>query len=283
MTGRRSPIGGALVLLVSLAAAARTSHAAGAAPPARTVEAAPGSIVRWDGEGTTRCGDPRETWEPQDGACWYAVDLLLAEGTLLPVTRWRGELREEASLRVSASPYPVEKVTVSDKYVHPSAKNLERAKREGEKVAQIWPLRSPGHASLPLGPPLKGAPPPRNFGTRRIVNGDPRNTHGGADYRAPTGTPVLAVAGGRVVLAEEHFFSGRSVYLDHGDGLISMYFHLDSIGVRPGQTVAAGARLGTVGATGRVSGPHLHFALRWKGARVDPKGLLGDPASVPRL
>jgi murein DD-endopeptidase MepM/ murein hydrolase activator NlpD len=269
-----------LLLLLSLPAIARAAATTSAPRP---FEAAPGSVVRWDGEGTTRCGNEHESWEPQGGSCWFPVDLLLAEGTLLPVTRWRGDTREDAALRVSANPYPVEKVRVSDRYAHPSARNLERAKREGEKVALLWPRRSPGHASFPLAPPMKGAPPPRNFGTRRVVNGEPRNPHGGADYPAPTGTPVLAVAPGKVVLADEHFFSGRSVYLDHGDGLLSMYFHLDSIGVRPGETVAAGARLGTVGATGRVSGPHLHFALRWKGARIDPRPLLGDPSEVPRL
>lgn len=271
-----------LLLLLPVLAQGASSAAAPAAPP-RPFEAAPGSVVRWDGEGTTRCGNGRESWEPRKGACWFPVDLLLAEGTLLTVTRWRGDAREDATLRVSANPYPVEKVTVGEKYVHPSAKNLERAKREGEKVALLWPLRSPGQAPFPLAPPIRSAPPPRNFGTRRVVNGEPRNPHGGVDYRASTGTPVLAVAPGKVVLAEEHFFSGRSVYLDHGDGLLSMYFHLDAIGVKPGEAVAAGARLGTVGATGRVSGPHLHFALRWKGARIDPRTLLGDPDDVPRL
>ncbi len=86
-----------------------------------------------------------------------------------------------------------------------------------------------------------------------------------------------------MVLAEEHFFAGNSVFVDHGDGLISMSFHMSRIDVTAGETVRRGQRLGTVGATGRATGPHLHFGLRWHGARVDPALLLGDPDAVPAI
>ncbi len=97
-----------------------------------------------------------------------------------------------------------------------------------------------------------------------------------------TGTPVLAVADGRVVLAEEHYFAGKSVYVDHGGGLLSMSFHLSEILVEEGSEVKRGQPLGEVGATGRVTGPHLHFGLRWHGARVDPERLIGtvEPVDV---
>ncbi len=232
--------------------------------------------MRWAGEGTTRCATAQESWEPAGGACWFPVDLLLAEGTLVEVSRWKGEAKETATLRVARSPYPVEKVKVPDTYVHVSPKDAER-------VAALWPLRTPESYALPLGPPLRNAPRPRNFGTRRVVNGEAKNPHAGADYRAAKGTPVLAADRGRVVLADNLFYSGRSVFLDHGDGLLSMYFHLDRIDVRAGQEVSRGAVVGAVGATGRSSGPHLHFALRWKGARVDPGLLLGDPRKAPHL
>lgn len=92
---------------------------------------------------------------------------------------------------------------------------------------------------------------------------------------------MLAPADGVVVLAEEQFFAGRAVYLDHGDGLISMSFHLSEIAVAEGQEVKRGQLIGRVGATGRVTGPHLHFGLRWRGARIDPAALLGEPAALP--
>ncbi|MEI8256970.1 MAG: M23 family metallopeptidase, partial [Deltaproteobacteria bacterium] len=209
-----------LLLLPSLSVRA-------APPPA--LEVPPGSVARWEGEGTTRCGTAQETWDPAGGACWFPVDLLLAEGTLVEVSRWTGEAKETATLRVARSPYPVEKVKVPDTYVHLSPKNAERAKREAERVAALWQLRTRTSFALPLGPPLRNAPPPRNFGTRRVVNGEPKNPHAGADYRAPRGTPVLAVDRGRVVLADGLFYSGGSVFLDHGDGLFSMYFHLDRV------------------------------------------------------
>ena len=97
------------------------------------------------------------------------------------------------------------------------------------------------------------------------------------------GNPVLSVAAGEVVLTGEHFFAGTSVYVDHGDGLISMYFHLSEIGVEVGQTVAKGDEVGKIGSTGRSTGPHLHLGLRWKGARIDPEPLLStlDVVDVP--
>ncbi|MEM1250263.1 MAG: M23 family metallopeptidase, partial [Acidobacteriota bacterium] len=127
---------------------------------------------------------------------------------------------------------------------------------------------------LPLAQPLERLPRGGRFGARRIINGEPRSPHTGADYAANQGTPVLAAADGVVRLAEEHFFGGNSVFLDHGDGLITMYLHLHEIFVDPGESVTRGSVIGTVGSTGRSTGPHLHFGIRWRGARVDPAFLL---------
>ena len=110
-----------------------------------------------------------------------------------------------------------------------------------------------------------------------------RSRHSGVDYRATTGTPILAAAEGRVVLAGDHFFGGNSVYLFHGGGLITVYMHLSRIGVKDGDEVRRGQVIGAVGATGRVTGPHLHFAARWHGARVDPALLLGPVSAIPEL
>ncbi|MDE2978565.1 MAG: M23 family metallopeptidase [Acidobacteriota bacterium] len=118
------------------------------------------------------------------------------------------------------------------------------------------------------------------FGAKRIINGEPRSPHTGADYAVPQGTPVLAVEDAVVALAGEFFFSGNAVFLDHGNGLISMYFHLHEVFVEQGDEVPRGRLIGTVGSTGRSTGPHLHFGIRWQGARVDPALWLGEPASI---
>ncbi len=247
---------------------------------ASAVGVVPGGGVRWAGEGITRCGDARETWPPLDGACFYPVDLGQEAGTLEIFREGEG-WREMAMVRVLPPPYAEEKLEVDPGKVHLSRKNRLRADREREAVVPLFSLRTNPAFSLPLGSPLRNAPPPRNFGKRRLFNGEPRSAHGGADYRAPTGTPVLAAEAGLVVLAAHHFFAGKSVFVDHGGGLISMYMHLSRRDVKTGQRVAKGDRLGLSGATGRVTGPHLHFGLRWRGARVDPALLLGDPAALP--
>jgi hypothetical protein len=123
--------------------------------------------------------------------------------------------------------------------------------------------------------PVEGGRATGGFGLRRIINHQPRSPHTGYDWAAPRGTPVLAANAGRVVLVAEHFFAGRSVVLDHGLGLFTLYFHLDEPRVAAGETVAAGQVVGTVGATGRATGAHLHFGVWLAGARVDPMALLG--------
>jgi murein DD-endopeptidase MepM/ murein hydrolase activator NlpD len=119
-------------------------------------------------------------------------------------------------------------------------------------------------------------PQPANsaFGTRSVFNGKPRNAHGGADFLSPGGTPVHAPNAGRVVVARNLYFAGNSVVIDHGAGLFSQLAHLSEMDVAEGDRVEAGQVVGRVGATGRVTGPHLHWAVRAAGARVDPLSLL---------
>jgi len=112
------------------------------------------------------------------------------------------------------------------------------------------------------------------FGTRSVFNGQPRSAHGGADFLSPAGTPIHAPNAGRIVLARDLYFSGNTVVIDHGLGLFSMLAHLSAIDVHEGDGVTADQRIGLVGATGRVTGPHLHWAVRAGGARVDPLSLL---------
>jgi murein DD-endopeptidase MepM/ murein hydrolase activator NlpD len=115
-------------------------------------------------------------------------------------------------------------------------------------------------------------------------NGKPASQlHTGSDHATPVGTPVLAVADGTVVVAEDLFFEGNAVFIDHGDGLISMSFHLSEIKVQAGQEVKKGHTPGRIGSTGRATGPHLFFGVRWHDARIDPKFLLEDPDKIPAV
>ena len=258
----------------SLAAAA-VIH--GAEP---SLEVRPGGVVRWDGAGTELCSADGRLWAPLDEVCYYPVDLE-ATGELL-LERRRAGLTENATVRVGSYPYPQQQLRVEERMVHLSAEDEARASRERAQLAPLWERETPPRFSLPLRQPLeqgKGG----NFGSRRVFNGEPRSPHTGLDYRAAAGTPVVAVAPGRVVLVADHFFSGRSVFVDHGGGLVSMSFHLRAVRVEEGQTVSAGQVLGEVGSTGRATGPHLHFGLRWHGARVDPAILFAGSGAIPEL
>ncbi len=153
--------------------------------------------------------------------------------------------------------------------------------RENGLIGKLWARQGEPRFSLPLAAPLEELPTGGRFGARRIINGEPRSPHTGADYAMPQGTPVLAVDDAVVALTGEFFFSGNAVFLDHGNGLISMYFHLHEAFVEQGEEVSRGRLIGTVGSTGRSTGPHLHFGIRWQGSRVDPALLLGKSGTIP--
>jgi murein DD-endopeptidase MepM/ murein hydrolase activator NlpD len=190
----------------------------------------------------------------------------------------RTELRSEPIL-VSARSFPTTALQVEPGYVELSPENQARAARESAETAAIYAALTPErywHSAFQS--PIPGATGGRNFGHRRVFNGQARAPHSGADLRASTGTPILAANRGRVVLAKDLFFSGNAVFLDHGLGVYSVYLHLSEIRVATGQMIERGAVLGLAGATGRVTGPHLHWGVRVLDARVDPFTLLELPA-----
>jgi murein DD-endopeptidase MepM/ murein hydrolase activator NlpD len=127
-------------------------------------------------------------------------------------------------------------------------------------------------------------PEGKSFGVKRVYNGKPDpQPHMGVDYAVPAGSSVLAAADGTVVVAQDLFFAGNAVFIDHGNGLVTMYFHLSEVKVAVGQAVTRGQALGLVGTTGRSTGPHLFFGVRWHDARVDPMFLLGEPGKIPSV
>lgn len=246
---------------------------------AARIEVRPGAIVRWRGDGIEACMVKERSWAPLDDACYYPVDLLQPKGRL-ELGRRRAGRSEKAVVRVTAYAYPVQRLELPRSMVELSDEDLARVRREGREIARLWDRSGPPRFRVPLRPPLDPLPEGGRFGARRIINGSPRSPHSGADYEAPEGTPVLAAAAGVVVLVAEHFFGGRSVFLDHGDGLITAYMHLSRTDVTEGQGLRQGERVGAVGESGRATGPHLHFGVRWQGARVDPSLLLAPEEMV---
>lgn len=266
--------------IAPLIIAATTCAVWAAGPP---IQVAPGGVIRWPGDGSvSACLASGERFLPDDGTCLYPIDLLTPAGGY-EVGRVRNGAMETVTVTVGAYPYEVEHLTVAQHHVTPSSTESDRAAREARRVGQLWSSRRPARPHLPLAPPLQPMPPGRNFGTRRVFNDVPRSPHSGIDFAAQPGTAVHATADGLVVLAAEHFYAGNSVFVDHGDGLVSMYFHLAHITVKEGQEVARGDVIGAVGATGRVTGPHLHFGLRWRGSRIDPSALLETLDALPTV
>jgi murein DD-endopeptidase MepM/ murein hydrolase activator NlpD len=171
--------------------------------------------------------------------------------------------------------FPLQQLTLPKSMVDLDAATLARVEAERRDLDAA--LAAGVGERLWRGPfrtPVEGGQPTGGYGLRRLINGQPRSPHTGYDWAAPAGTPVLAANAGRVALVAEHFFAGRNVMLDHGLGLFTLYFHLTEARVAAGESVAVSQVIGTVGATGRVTGPHLHFAVLLGGARVDPESLL---------
>jgi murein DD-endopeptidase MepM/ murein hydrolase activator NlpD len=201
-----------------------------------------------------------------------ALDVTFADGS-----------HAHRDLAVQARHYEVQRINgLPEQQVSPNAVTLERIKREGAVIAHARaadtdlpffeaPLRWPATG------PISGV-----FGSQRILNGEPRAPHGGVDVAAGRGSPIVAAAAGTVTLAERDlFYTGGTVIIDHGYGLATTYQHMDRVDVTVGQHVAAGEPLGVVGATGRVTGPHLHWSLNWYEVRLDPQ-LVAGPMPAPR-
>ena len=177
-------------------------------------------------------------------------------------------------LTVWPKDFPTRHLTVSPSFVNPSPEVLDRIRREADDVAAVFRTSSsdrqwwgafvapvPGEATS-------------SFGRRSVFNGEPRSPHSGTDFRAGEGTPVRAPNAGTVALTGDLYFSGNVVIVDHGWGLYSYFAHLSAIDVAKGDVVVRGKVVGRVGATGRVTGPHLHWTVRLNEARVDPISLL---------
>ena len=203
------------------------------------------------------------------------VDLDASPGTGTILLRRAGGVEERLRVTINKRLFPEERLTLPPAMVTPPKELEERIAREQALAAEIY--RSSGPAKLwdkgftaALEQKAAG-----NFGRRRILNGIPKSPHTGQDYTAPAGTPVKAIAGGRVRLVGDFYYSGLTLFIDHGAGLVSVYMHLEKILVAESESVTAGQIIGRVGSTGRATGPHLHLGVRLLEQRVDPETLWG--------
>jgi biotin carboxyl carrier protein len=267
----------ASVSVAPLAAQADSAPAVGSTLPHE--EAVPGGvkILRLAVDGTSMPyveADGHRALVIQDGSAWVAVigiPLSAPPGMRQVIVHSGGGGRREIEFSVGDKRYVTQSLKVAPRQVDLSRADLARFEEDRVHIAHALSRWSdPPPQSLRLPQPVPG-PRSSSFGLRRIFNGQARNPHTGMDIAAPSGTPVRVPIAGTVVDTGDYFFDGNTVFVDHGRGLISMYCHLSSIDVKPGQHVTAGTRIGAVGMTGRATGPHLHWGVNLNGAWVDPE------------
>ena len=240
-------------------------------------ERVPGGIAFVAVPGTTQAphvmyGDHRVAVIRQDGQWIAVVGIPLSTKPGHQILRvYSGTDKKEIGFEVTDKQYRTQKLTIkNDRKVNPNPDDLKRiAGEQARSSAALSLFTTQGQPKLSLLSPVAGVRSD-SYGSRRIFNGQPRNPHTGMDIAANTGTPILSPADGKVVEAGNFFFNGNTLYIDHGYGLVTMYCHLSKIEVKAGDTVTAGQEIGKVGATGRVTGPHLHFGVALNRAMVDP-------------
>lgn len=226
--------------------------------------------------------DAAYEWAPggkeNTGFLLIGLDLGLKPGPYdLAMTVFHRDGHSEKSshrLLIGGRDFPVKKLWVKEEFVRPPPEVQERVRREAEILEIAYSVSSPQWLGEgPFEKPHPGEMAP-NFGEKRIYNNVPRSTHAGVDIAAPYGSPVRASNSGRVVLAKDLYFSGKTVIIDHGLGLFTFYCHFSNLRVSRGEMVKKGAVIALAGSTGRSTGPHLHWGVKLQGARVDPVSLL---------
>jgi murein DD-endopeptidase MepM/ murein hydrolase activator NlpD len=214
------------------------------------------------------------TGDPIEWTAVVGIPLSAAVGVRTLVVRVANERERRLAYRVASKQYSEQRLKVAPGTVDLSAADQARYERERTHLATVMAtFTEPSPGALPQDLRMRVPVPGRrssSFGLRRVFNGQSRNPHSGMDIAAPTGTPVVAPLPGRVIDTGDYFFNGGTVWLDHGAGLLTMYCHLSATDCRPGDVLATGERLGAVGATGRVTGPHLHWSVQLNRAMVDP-------------
>jgi hypothetical protein len=278
--------GSAALNRMPLAWAALALLAGTVAHAAPSVVVAQGGVARWAGIAAKDCAILGKRYPAVDAVCYFPIDLHAKPGVHEIALYDQDGKQHLASLTVEAVTFPEVEITLpDDTFVNVSEENRKRHLAERARVLALFKTKpGPVRFSLPLGQPATTMPGSENdFGSRRLFNGTHKSQHTGRDAPVALGSEVKAVADGTVLLAEEQFFTGHSVFVDHGGGLISMNFHMAEHLVAAGDEVKRGQVLGKVGSSGRSTGPHLHLGMRWMGARIDPYLLLAAPGLLPSL
>ncbi len=214
-------------------------------------------------------GKPVLVVKDQD-ARWLAIvgiPLSVKPGSVQQVTSANRTL----PFTVGSKKYPEQRITLKNqRQVNPDPDDLKRIEQELDVQVRAYRSFSPGTPSnLLLDKPVDG-PLSSKFGVRRFFNGEERNPHAGLDFAVPAGTAIKSPAAGKVILIGNYFFNGNTVFVDHGQGFISMFCHMSKIDVKVGEAVPRGGVVGRVGSTGRATGPHMHWNVSLNDARVDP-------------
>jgi len=271
---------------VSLLAGLGLSLGAAALPQHAPV---PGGVAVID-LGRVGAVQPSARWGEQplavvrDNGRWFALlgiplDTLPGE---LEISVFSGSTATGKPVAIHAKNYPEQRLTIKDKRkVEPNPDDLARIEREKEITEAVKRRFSDAAPATDFMLPSSG-PLSSRFGLRRIFNGQPRNPHAGLDVAVGSGAPIRAPAAGVVANTGDYFFNGNTVFVDHGQGLVTAYMHMSRIDVRVGQAVKQGEVLGAVGATGRVTGPHLHWAVILNNTPVDPELFLASPSVMPQ-
>lgn len=274
------------VLALALARGQAPAQSSSVTLTPRLVEAGSPELIRVEAPTNAQIdgewlGRPLHFFRGREGRTWFALAGADVEATVGPsqvkiTVRLDGGSVLDLSRTVEIHPaaYRTESITVQPKFVEPGPEALKQIEDEVKLKEKIFAAS----AKEPLWPSSFRAPvmaaPTDSFGVRRMFNGKLASIHKGMDFRARMGTPVRASNSGVVVLARPLYYEGNCVIIDHGLGLFTLSMHLSRIQVHEGQRVATGELLGLSGATGRVTGPHLHWAVRWEGAYLDPAKVL---------
>lgn len=280
MRGARPTLFAAAALAASAMAIASTASL----PPLPTMSAVPGGVMLFYIDGPPDAPPlveyaARRVMVLRDENNWLAV-----VGIPLWAEPGRAEIRvtpaggreELWDFDIAAKKYAAQHLKVPPRQVDLSAADLKRVELERERIGKALKVYTDAApATLQLLQPVPGRRS-SSYGLRRFFNKQPRSPHSGMDIAAGIGTPILAPADARVIDTGDFFFNGNTVFLDHGRGLVTMYCHLSEIGVEPGAQVKSGEPIGKVGATGRVTGPHLHWGVVLNGVFVDPALFLQD-------
>jgi murein DD-endopeptidase MepM/ murein hydrolase activator NlpD len=219
-----------------------------------------------------------QTSDPNEFIAFIGLDLGIEPGhysLYFSILHLDGNVEhQERNIEVKDREFPVKKLWVDEKFVTPPVSVHERIRWESELLSTVYDMFTPiwlGEGNFII--PSEGEARP-NFGERRVFNNKPRSAHSGVDISSPFGAPVRASNSGKVALAKDLYYAGKTVILDHGLGVFSLYCHFSQIKVKTGDRVKKGDLIGNIGSTGRVTGPHLHWAMKVSGKRVDPFSFL---------